>query len=120
MNDKEDDDDNEEQKQENDQQKGFEEWEWEYITHSVLRKYKAAYRRKHRRIREQSSHHLTPSFAWSPADRYQEHVFSPWNQILVGGRGGEVFSLSRENLGDILEREEQGEDMDIEDCVTRQ
>jgi hypothetical protein len=126
MDDKEDDDD-EEQKQEDDQKKDFEAWEWEYITHGDLRKYKAAHRRKHRRISERvipyvvspTSHHLSPSSAWSLADRYQEHAFSPWNQILFGGCGGEI-SPPRENLGDILEREREGENMDVEDFVKKQ
>lgn len=120
MNDKEYDDVEEEQKQEDDQKKDFEEWEWEYIMHGVLRKYKVAHRRKHRRIRERvipyvvspTSHQLSPSSTWSPADRYQEHAFSPWNKILAGGRGGEI-SPPRENLGDILGREEEDEDTGI-------
>jgi hypothetical protein len=113
MNVKEDDDSNEERNQEDDGRQNFEEWEWDYITHGVLRTYKAAHRRKHRRIRDRvssNSRHLPPSSARSLADKYQEHAFSPWDQILGDGE----ISPSRQNLGDILETEGAEEGTDIE------
>jgi hypothetical protein len=112
-------------KEEDDQKKDFEEWEWEYITHGVLRRYKAAHLRKHGSIRKRvipdvvspKSRHLSPSSARTPYNRYWERAFSPWDQILGGGDGGDDERFPPiDNLRDILEKEWEGEDANVEKC----